>query len=99
MSAESLIEDLLHNASASGNRALERRLADTSIWFYKNKDRIPLDNLASRQAFLQKAFWVLLEVNALLLERVHELEAGRRGSKNLWLPQGIKLSDNEREFA
>lgn len=96
---ESLIEDLLHNASASGNRTLERRMADTAVWFYKNKERIPLDNLASRQVFLQKAFWILLEVNALLLERVHELEAGKRGSRHLWLPRGIKLSDNEREFA
>ena len=97
-SEANLIEELYHNASVSGNRPLEQRLADTAIWFYKNKGRIPLDNLASKQAFLEKAFWILLEVNALLTERLHELEDSKR-SKALWLPRGIKLSDDEREFA
>lgn len=92
-----LISDLLYNASASGNRTLEKRLADTCVWFYKNRERIPFDNLAARQAFLQKAFWTMLEVNALLLERIHELEDARR-SKALWLPRGVRLNHTE-EFA
>jgi hypothetical protein len=97
MNPEGLIEDLLHNATASGNRTLERRLADLAIWFYRNKSRIPLDNLASRQAFLQKGFWIMLEINALLLERLQEIETSKRGSSNLWLPRGMKVDG--REFA
>jgi hypothetical protein len=96
MNPDSLIEDLLYNATMSGNRTLERRLADLSIWFYRNKNSIPLDNLASRQAFLQKAFWISLEVIALLLERIHELESAKRSEK-LWLPRGMRM--NDREFA
>ena len=92
---EHLLRDLEYNARASGNKVLERRLADTAIWFYKNQDRIPFDNLAARQAFLQRAFWILLEVNALLLDRLHELE-GIGKSKHLWLPRGAEL--NGREF-
>jgi hypothetical protein len=95
---ERLIEELVHNATASGNRTLERRLSDLAVWFYRNKSRIPLDNLASRQAFLQKGFWIMLEINALLLERLREVEASGRGSKSpLWLPKGMRMDD--REFA
>jgi hypothetical protein len=96
VSTEALIQELHHNATVSGNRPLERRLADTAIWFHKNRSRIPMDNLAAKQRFLEKGFEILIEINALLLERVRELE-GTRTSKNLWLPRGMKM--NEREFA
>jgi hypothetical protein len=94
-SEETLIKELMHNAQASGNRVLEQRMADLTVWFYHNRNRIPRDNLASRQAFLEKAFWTLLEVNALLLERNHELEALRKGRSRLWLPNGIKVSGDQ----
>jgi hypothetical protein len=97
-SEEKLIEELLHNAQASGNRALERRLADLTIWFYKNKGSIPRDNLAARQAFLEKGFWIQMEVIALLLERNHELEAAKRGMSNLWLPRGLDYEGDLRKF-
>jgi hypothetical protein len=85
-----LIEELLHNVQASGNQVLERRLADTAVWFYKNKDRIARDNLAARQAFLEKGFWIMLEINALLLQRIRESRPGA----DLWLPTGM-LSDGK----
>ena len=66
---EELIQGLLHNASVAGGHPLEQRLADTALWFHANKDSIPLDNLAAKQAFLEKGFWCLLEISALLLER------------------------------
>jgi len=94
-SEETLISELMHNAQASGNRTLERRMADLTVWFYKNRDRIPRENLASRQAFLEKAFWTMLEVNALLLERNHELEALRKGRSMLWIPNGMKISGDQ----
>jgi len=97
-SEEVLINELLHNAQASGGRALERRLADLTIWHYKNKGSIPRDNLAARQAFLEKSFWIQIEVIALLLERNHELEAAKRGMSNLWLPRGLDYQGDLKKF-
>jgi len=92
MSADALIDELLHNVNASGGKTLEKRLADLAVWYYRNRSRIPLDNLAARQALLDKAFWTLIEVSALLLERQHELEALKRGRSHLWLPRGMKVN-------
>lgn len=93
---EALIEQLMHNAMASGNRTLERRIADLTVWVYKNKGRIPRDNLASRQAFLEKAFWVMLEVNGLLMERIREVEGATTGRSALWLPKGMTIEGEMR---
>lgn len=97
-SAEGLIDELLYNANASGQKMLEKRLADLAVWYYKNRSRIPLDNLAARQALLDKAFWTLLEVQALLCERQHELEAMKRGKSRLWVPRGMKVNGSLNEF-
>jgi len=97
-SEANLIEDLIHNANASGQRMLERRMSELAIWFYKNKGRIPSDNLAGRQAFLEKAFWIQLEIMALLAERCQEVEAMRRGQSMLWLPRGIEVNGSVKEF-
>ena len=90
-----LIDDLMHNANVSGNQALERRLADTAVWFYRNAGGIARDNLAGRQAFLEKALWINLEINALLLERMRRTS----GSNALWIPSGMKLMDDMKEFS
>ena len=94
MSARVLIEELMHNANVSGQQPLERRLADTAVWFYSNKDSIARDNLAARQAFLEKAFWVQLELIAMLLDRMRK----STGSEYLWLPKGM-LHENGKEFS
>ena len=79
-----LISELMHNAAVSGNQTLERRLADTAVWFHHHKHDIARDNLAARQAFLEKAMWIMLEIEALMLERI------RSSNKNaLWLPTGM----------
>jgi hypothetical protein len=97
MSTESvLIDELQHNANASGNQVLERRLADLSVWYHMNKSRIPRDNLASRQAFLEKALWIQIEMNALLLERIRKLNA----KSGLWLPSGMLMDGADvKQFA
>lgn len=89
-----LIEDLIYNANASGHHPLEQRMADLAVWYYKNVKHIPRDNLAARQAFLEKAFWCQVELNALLLERIREMKPG----SNLWLPRGIKVEGDVRQF-
>lgn len=97
-SSETLVEELIHNARASGQRPLEQRIADLAIWYYKNVKHIPTDNLAAKQAFFEKAFWCMIEVQALLIERNHELEAAKRGMSNLWLPKGIDVQGDLRKF-
>jgi hypothetical protein len=92
--ASQLIDELQHNATASGNRPLERRLADLTAWHYNNTQALAKDNLAARQAFLERAFWIQLEVIALLVERLRETE----GSKNLWLPAGLDVHGDLRSF-
>lgn len=82
---ERLINELMHNAKVA-EKPLEQRLADTAAWFFHNKDRIPLDNLASKQRFLEKTCWLLIEICALQADRIHKLEGG---SGTLWLPRGM----------
>ena len=92
--AAKLVEELIHNANVSGNNPLEQRMADLSVWFYKNVDHIPRDNLAARQMFMEKAFWTMMEIQALLLERIRETS----GSKALFIPRGINVEGDVREF-
>jgi len=82
MSADTLIREL-EEISKNTKLPLEKRLIDTAVWFHKNKDRIPRENLAKRLDFLEKAFDIILEVYALTLRRLHEAE-DRPGS-GLWL--------------
>jgi hypothetical protein len=89
-----LIDELEYNAEHSQQMA-ESRLAETAAWFFGNKDRMPIDNFASRADFLFKACWMLIETNALLLERIHELEGGK---SKLWLPKGMKMSGDVKKF-
>lgn len=91
-----LLRELEHNANASGNQPMERRLADLTLWFYKNIDDIPRDNLAGRQAFLEKTLEISFEAMALMLERIHELEAKRGGG--LWMPKGVAVEGDLRKF-
>ena len=93
---EYLIQELARKASGIG-KPLEKRLADLTVWFYRNRHNIPLDNLAAKQKFLETALWTSLEVNALLLERLHELEASKNGS-NLWLPREVQIEGELSRF-
>lgn len=92
--AAQLCNELVQNASISGNRALERRLADLSVWYYKNAFFLPPENLKARLDFMHKALWTMVEVNALLVERLHDQE----GSKSLWLPSGLDVRGDLRTF-
>lgn len=86
-----LLEALQHNKRVSGNQTLETRMADLAVWFHHNMHTIPCENVAARVAFLEKAMWIQMELNALLLERMRKLRPG----SELWLPSGM-LTD---EFA
>lgn len=90
ISPEVLINALIGNAQAAGNRPLEQRLADLTVWFYRNRKDIDINNLHRRMKLYEDGFWILLEVCALLMDRVQEVEAGNK-SKTLWLPRGMKV--------
>lgn len=91
---EKLIEELYHNASV-GNEPLEQRLADTAVWFFSNKDRIPPMDLAKRCEFLTKTCHLLIELAALQTDRLHRAE-GR--SSKLFLPRGMNAQGDVRKF-
>lgn len=97
-SEQALIDTLLHNAQASGRRNLERLLADFTVWHYQNKKRIAPENLLSRTQFLEKSLWIQIELIALLTERLHELEAAKRGMSNLWLPRDVGVNGDPKRF-
>jgi hypothetical protein len=87
---EILIKSLISNAQAMGNRPLEQRLADLTVWFYRNRKSIPSENLHLRQKLSEDALWIMLEVVALTMDRLQELEHRGRSEK-LWIPNGIKV--------
>lgn len=95
--AEQLIEELNYNARVSGAQPLEQRLADLTVWYYRNKGDIPIDNLAAKAAFMEKTIWILLEVCALQVERLHELEHRDR-AKGLYLPRGVSVAGDVKKF-
>jgi len=82
-----LMRDLEENAGIAGNPVLERRMADFAVWYYKTVKMVPTDNLAKRIDFQDKAIWTLLEINALLLERLRE----KTGSKYLFMPSTLEM--------
>jgi hypothetical protein len=84
------LEDLATNSMLP----LERRLVDTAVWFHKNKDRLPKEDVPRRLEFLEKSFDIFLELVALTLQRMQTVE-GRKGS-SLYLPRGITLNDTIR---
>lgn len=95
--SEVILEELENIATRSGGKMLERRLADLAIWFYRNNKRLAPDNVMARQAFMEKAFWTMIEVQALILERMQEMELSRKGPSRLYLPAGIRVN-GEHDF-
>lgn len=80
----------LDKLASNGHRPYEQRLMDTAVWFHRNKDRIPRDELAKRCDFLEKTLDIVIELFALSLRRQQELEGAAKGSP-LWLPRGINV--------
>jgi hypothetical protein len=93
--SEVILEELENIATRSGNKMLERRLADLAIWFYRNNKRLAPENLLLRQAFMEKALWTMIEVQALILERMQEMELARKGPSRLYLPVGVRINGHD----
>ncbi len=85
---EGLINKLEH-LSTDGRLPLEKRLVETAVWYYRNKDRIPAHNLEKRLEFMEKTFSIFLEMIAMTVDRMQRNE-GRKTSASLWLPSGIQ---------
>ena len=87
----------LEELSTERHLPLERRLIDTALWFHKNKDRIPRDNLAKRLDFLEKALDIHIEMVAMLVDRM-QMSEGRPAGRSLWLPNGMELTGDLTKF-
>ncbi len=83
-----LIDTLDHILNTGGQRPLERRLIDTAIWFHRNKPRLARENVMARLEFLETTCDTLIEMGALLTQRMQEVE-GLKSHATLWLPKSI----------
>lgn len=93
---EQLINKLEHLNNET-RLPLEKRLIETAVWFHRNKDRIPRENLVSRVDFLEKTLDIFLEMTAMLVERAQLVE-GRSKSESLWLPRGMNAGGDFTRF-
>lgn len=91
---EQLLNDL-EKMSAANMLPLEQRLCDTAIWFHRNKDRVPREDLAKRLDFMEKTLEIFIELAALLVDRTQRLE-GKGRDTPLWLPSNINVSGSLR---
>ncbi len=96
LSVVTLIKQLESKASNTALPA-EQRLADTCLWWFRNKDRISKENLPARLELQEKMFSIFLELNALIMERIQEIE-GLKRSERLWLPRGVSVAGNLRRY-
>lgn len=83
-----LIDKLDHILNTGGHLPLERRLIDTAIWFHRNKPRLARENVLGRLAFLEQTCDILVEMLALVTERLQVAE-GREKHASLWIPKGM----------
>jgi len=81
----------LESISNSTHLPLEQRLMDTAIWFHRNKDSI--SDIPKKVEFLTKALDIFIELTAMIVDRQQQVE-GRRKSASLWLPRGMKATDD-----
>jgi len=87
----------LEQLSTEGHLPLEKRLIETAVWFHRNKDRIPRENLGKRLDFLEKSLDIHIELVAMLVDRM-QLSEGRPKSRNLWIPNGMEVTGDLNKF-
>jgi hypothetical protein len=75
----------------------EKRLIQTAVWFHRNKDRIPRENVPQRLDFLEKTMDIMLELMALSLDRMQNVE-NRRKSSILWTARGMDVHGDVTKF-
>jgi hypothetical protein len=44
---------------------------------------------------MEKALWTMIEVQALILERMQEMELARKGPSRLYLPVGVRINGHD----
>lgn len=87
----------LESIQNNNSMPLEKRLIDMAIWFTKNKDAIPRNEVLKRLDFLTKTLDIHLEMVAMLADRLQTAE-GRRKSSSLWLPNGMSVEGDITNF-
>lgn len=80
--------DRLEQAAKNAHSPLEERVANTVVWWYKNRERIPADNLGKRLEFQGEMITVLLDIIGLMVERQNQ-----SGAPKLLRPRALALHD------
>jgi hypothetical protein len=94
---DTLIKQIEEIASRT-DLPFEKRLMDTAVWFHKNKDQVPREDLPKRLDFMEKTLDIMLELVAMSLERMQEAEKSPLASSSLYLPNGITMTGSARKF-
>lgn len=95
LSVDALLKQLEEKAR-NVELPLERRLSDTALWWFRNRERIPRENVPDRLELTEKMLGIVLEMLALATERIQHGE-GMRSAK-LWLPNGMSVSGDLKRF-
>lgn len=72
----------------------EHELRDFFQWYTYHKGTIPPKDLEKRVLFLETSITNLSKVMAGIIEELQE----KRGSKHLWLPNGIEIKGDVRRL-
>ena len=88
----SIIAELDRRAHNSAH-PLEKRMLETTTWFFKNEPHLPRDDLRRRLDFVTKYCECMVENFAWMVERLQE----EKGSK-LWLPTGMNSGGDMTKF-
>ena len=70
---------------------LERMLIDVAVWYFKSQPRIGKDDVHKRLAFLERCLECMMDINALLVDRLHAAEGRKNPGATILIPK-IQLS-------
>ncbi len=85
LALQGLCRDIEARAGEMG-LPLERCLIDVAVWYFRNKGRLAPENVVKRLQFLEKTVECMMEMNALLVDRLHQAE-GRKNAPNILIPR------------
>lgn len=88
MQDPSRVMDRLEAAAKNADGPLEERIANSAVWWYKNKGLIPRDNLTKRLDFQEEMITLLFDILVMVTERQNV-----QGASKLLRPRAVMLHD------
>ena len=73
------------------SKTLEEQITDWAVWYHKNADDLPENDLRKQINFLKKAIDGCLECLAIATKDIQVLEGRRRMDNKLWMPGDVRI--------